>query len=63
MGIADDEIAFALDRECAEILYLWEQEQEAQRLDAMMSGTLLSQLNGQKPAREITSADIRDQSW
>lgn len=54
--------------ECAEIFYLWEQEQEVKRLEAMMAGTLLSQLSGQpkmngRQVREITPADIRDQGW
>jgi len=68
IGIDDPEIAFAFNMECAEIFYLWEQEQEVKRLEAMMAGTLLSQLSGQpkmngRQVREITPADIRDQGW
>lgn len=67
-GIRDEEIAYYFNQECAETLYSWEQEQEARRLDAMMSGTLLSQFTEQPKmngrVREITPAsDIRDQSF
>lgn len=67
LGIVDEEIAFALDRECSETLYLWEQENEAMRIDALMGGTLASQLTGQPKmngptAGEITPSNFRDQS-
>lgn len=67
LGIDDQEIAFCFNQECAETLYLFEQEQEVKRLEAMMTGTLLGQLNGHPKmngeVREISPVNLGDQSW
>lgn len=38
VGIEDREVAFAFNVECAEVLYLWEREQEAVKVASLFAG-------------------------
>lgn len=62
IGIVDREIAFAFDRECAEVLNEAEVLKETRMLEMIATGQV-SSLMGGKRVREITPANFRDQGF
>jgi len=61
LGIEDEQIAFAVNHEAAEIWFLWEREQEAEKLKAMVTGRMTNQ--AADAIGEITADNLGDQSW
>lgn len=49
--------------ECAETLYLWEAEQEANRMALLAGVAVTNQFGLENAVPEITQANFRDQGW
>ena len=61
LGIEDEQIAFAVNHEAAEIFYFWEREQEQKVVEAMLGGGMAKQATD--AVAEVTAANFRDKSW
>lgn len=65
IGIDDPEIAFAFDRECAEVLNETEVEKQREILEMAVTGQIIRppKRTNASPVDEITSANFRDQGF
>jgi len=61
IGIEDEQVAFAINHEAAEMWFLWEREQEVEKLKAMVAGKVANQ--AADAIGEITADSFGDQSW
>lgn len=63
LGIEDKEIAWAFDRECAEVLNEAEVLKETRMLEMIATGQVSSLMGKPRATREITPANFRDQGF
>lgn len=64
LGIEDEEIAWAFDRECAEVLNETEVLKETRMLEMIATGQVSSLMGGKRgPTKEITADNFRDQGF
>lgn len=63
VGIEDEEIAWAFNRECAEVLNEADQLKETRMLEMITTGQVSSLMGKPRAVREITPANFRDQGF